>query len=437
MSSSSTWSAPSSSSLTALGLLLGLSLGACGGATTIAVADPAPPDAPPQSAATPEPAATPKPPPRTQVIPPSAVTPFTGKVGTTDVSILYPLPLASLPDMIAASDVGNHGALFPEGMFDTVLGGGRLEQVSAEHPSGHAALRLVGLRLDPCGGEHSTEKCVSEVRAVFQAVYATPTGLAATDGALHVSYDVTRDELVTITKEILTLKLANGDLALNELAPHPILSLQGTSGAFAVGLRNIVLFHLGEDRVGRVTFFDHNFTPDSDGWQFGFFARTGGGALAARQIPTLSSQGQMVFGSAADAPEETTHAGTFDGTLGPDSVLPLFDDAETPSTAQRAAFDAALRMQDPTRTVFESASCANCHLAEGARRVGEKRFGLVPAAGKEFTSARSLLRVDERTSATNLHAFGYLGTKVAIMQRTANESAHVAELLEEAVGPSK
>src|SRR5699024_9550500 len=143
--------------------------------------------------------------------------------------------------------------------------------------------------------------CKSEVRLVFQAVYDKAAGFendpvagsAATDGALHVTYDVPEEELVTMMKELLTLKQANGGLALQQLAPHPILAAQGLGGAFAQGLRNIVLFHLGDARVARVTFFDHNMDPDSDGWRFGIFDRTGA-AFAAVQIPGTVETQQLV-----------------------------------------------------------------------------------------------------------------------------------------------
>ncbi len=89
---------------------------------------------------------------------------------------------------------------------------------------------------------------------------------------------------------------------------------------------------------------------------------------------------------------------------------------------------AALRVQNPTLHSAETMDCANCHLAEGARRIGESTFGLSTASA--FQHARSLARVDERTSVTNLHAFSYLHRQVSIMQRTANESAMVADRLE-------
>ena len=72
--------------------------------------------------------------------------------------------------------------------------------------------------------------------------------------------------------------------------------------------------------------------------------------------------------------------------------------------------------------------CANCHLAEGARRNGTADYGF--GGGQSFTHTRSLAYVREEKTITNLHAFGYLDHKVSVMQRTANESVLVAERME-------
>jgi hypothetical protein len=108
----------------------------------------------------------------------------------------------------------------------------------------------------------------------------------------------------------------------------------------------------------------------------------------------------------------------------------------SPATPEmQAAMSAALRVENPAIHSAESMDCANCHLAEGAHRIGESLFGLSTATA--FQHARSLARVDERTSVTNLHAFGYLQRRVSIMQRTANESVVAAERLEGKLAPQK
>jgi hypothetical protein len=73
---------------------------------------------------------------------------------------------------------------------------------------------------------------------------------------------------------------------------------------------------------------------------------------------------------------------------------------------------------------IRSTSCANCHLAESAVGIGTGLFGF--ASATTFADARSLAYVSEAPTATNLHAFGYIGRNVSVMQRTANESVLVA-----------
>lgn len=382
----------------------------------------------------------------TPPVKPQPTGPYDGLVATTDVSILYPMPSATASrDFVKPTETGNHGVLFPESAFTAVFGNRRgLELTSNEFPSDYSTFALVSIRLDPCAARGAAGSCTSEVRLVFQAIYDKPAGRfddpvagpAAHDGAVHVMYDVPEAELVTMTKQILTLKKANGGLGLQELAPHPILAQQGLGGAFAAGLRSIVLEHLGDARIGRVTFFDHNFAPDSDGWEFGVFDRAGAGYVA-KNIPVANRTSQMVAGTDALVP--LAQSGIFDSFLGNtvDGVSTIVDQNRpqpgTPSAAPLTfAYDAALKVQNPAKHTAESMDCANCHLAEGAALIGKSTYAFTSTTNA-FSHTRSLAYVSERTSVTNLHAFGYLHRKVAIMQRTANESVLVAEAMEKKV----
>jgi hypothetical protein len=391
--------------------------------------------------------------PGTPAKPPFPTGPYSGLVGTTDVSILYPLPTSGQSaDFVRPTESGAHGVLLPKSAVDTVLQSLPLERTTSVPDSSYAALALVSLRLDPCSARGSGSiagACRSEVRLVFQALYDKPAGAAedpvagkaATDGALHVIYDLPDSELVTMMKQILTLKKANGDRALQELAPHPILVAQGLGGAFAQGLRDIVLEHVGDDRIGRVTFFDHNFEPESDGWRFGVFDRKTAGAgqpLTPGSIPTVKMETELVAGSNTVGPLVQSSA---DGFSPPpaDSVALLVSSGRpapgSPTGTLESSLAAALRVENPTVHNAETTSCANCHLAEGARRIGESVYGL--STTNAFTHTRSLARKDERTSVTNLHAFGYLHRQVSIMQRTANESVLVADRMAQKVATAK
>ncbi|MBS2013709.1 MAG: hypothetical protein JST00_12520 [Deltaproteobacteria bacterium] len=379
--------------------------------------------------------------------PKAPIGPYTGLVGTSDVSILYPMPLAGqAADFVRASDVGDHGPLFANASF-TATAGTSLDRTTSDPPSGYAQLALISMRLDPCSTRKGSA-CTSEVRLVLQGVYERKAGgfspdgdatlgMAASDGALHVTYDISEAELVVMMKQILTLKQANGGAADQVLGVHPILASQGLAGPFAVGLRAIVLEHLGEDRIARVTTFDHNMDPDEDGWSFRVFDRAGS-AYTPLKIPTTTNESQTVFGSSAfGTPLTSTGAGMFIPATTADSVERIVDRNRpalgAPQVASQIvpAFEAAARVQNPSVHHFETIDCATCHLAEGAKLIGQDLYGL--STLKVFTHKRVLEYKSERTSVTNLHAFGYLHRKVSIMQRTANESVLVADAMEQKV----
>lgn len=420
--------------------VLAISLAACGGVVVDPIGG--------ASGTTDPPAGTVKPGDTTPPVPaPKApIGPYTGLVGTTDVSILYPLPLkGQSTDFVRATEVGTYGALLDQAAFTGSLQRTQLDSADSDPPSGYGQLALVSLRLDHCTERKGKGTCTAEVRAVFQAIYENPggaaapggvtAGTAATDGAVHVTYDISEAELVIMMKQILTLKAAEGGLALQVLGPHPILAKQGLGGSFAKGLREIILEHVGTDRIGRITTFDHNMDPDSDGWRFTLHDKVGA-SFVAKKIPHLNSEQELVAGDDASAsPLAQTNAESFNGGAAaqPDSVSALVDRGRpAPGSPQvstlQAAFDAANRVQNPKLVNAETTSCGNCHLAEGARIIGASIYSLKSASA--FTSTRPLDYVTERTSVTNLHAFGYLGRTISIMQRTANESVVVADAME-------
>jgi hypothetical protein len=437
---------PCAALLSTLGLAL--TAGACGG-----IAPSSPGDATPSATG---PSADPGPTlggtdtPAGPPVPKYPIGPYTGMVATTDVSILYPLPLtAHATDLVRASAAGSHGALLPASVVSTVHPGGGLDGNSGT-ATGYGALGLVSLRLDPCSARGSAGvlgACRSEVRLVFQELYdklqgqdGDPfAGPAATDGALHVVYDVPEAELVTMLQEILTLKKANGDVGLQLLAPHPILAEQGLGGPFAQGLRDIVLEHVGDDRLVRVTFFDHR-NPEIDDWSFGVFDRASASTpFLATTIPTTDSTTQTFAGSGTAGPLAQSYAETARTVPPADSLAPLLGGSRpalgsAEVAALQPAFEAALRLENPTLRNVETTDCVSCHQAEGARRIGDL-YSLSTASA--FTHARSLARVDERTSVTNVHAFGYLHRQVSIMQRTANESVVVADRMAALLAPPK
>lgn len=365
-------------------------------------------------------------------LPPLPKGPISDTVATSDVSILAPLPNdVSGTGLLRADARGPLGELLPRHVLETDLGTTNLD-FEGEN-SGYDALRVVGIRLDPCSARSPGSSCEKdEVRLVLQALTRDQAGRPVyTDGGVHLIYDVPPSDLFDMLLELLTAKKENGNLGSAVLGPHPILTAQGLSGPFAERLRAIVLRHVGATRLVKVTMFNHG-NLDEDAWTFAAVENVGGSFVKASIGAHRSETSQTVVGSSATGEISNTRASAYPA-LGVDAVEALVGGAHAAPGSPEAlalstAFEAAVRVDNPTAHTTETTTCANCHLAEGARRIGEGLYAF--HSSNVYRSPRTGLPVpaprDERTSVTNLHAFGYLGRQVSISQRTANESEHVA-----------
>lgn len=103
------------------------------------------------------------------------------------------------------------------------------------------------------------------------------------------------------------------------------------------------------------------------------------------------------------------------------------------ATARRAAFDAALRIENPAFHSPNTIDCASCHLAQPARQlVGEMLYGLeeagdenafaadpsIPSTDLQLTTSQSLA-----DTILHIHAFSYRGTVPMINARVVHETA--------------
>jgi len=350
-----------------------------------------------------------------------ALGPFDPQVDAADVSILYPLDPFAKGELVNADETAAYGQLLPENIVP-----GMPYPLDVDGGS-YADLRVVGVRLDPCSARGG---CSSEVRVVYQPIVAHTVMGEAADGAVHVFYAVPADELRYMLEQILALKKAYGaGIAYGDkLGPQPILAATGNSGAYAQGLHAILLAHLGEQRIERVTFLLHVF-PDQDAWQFALFERVAS-AFVARSIINVTSPSQEILGNVAfpdqlgGIEQDAQSTPTLPGV----AVLASASRPAQATPAVVAGFASAVDAQNPMKHTSEDTDCGSCHLAEGARRAGTQVYGLTPTA--PFTSARSLDYVRDSIAVTNFHAFGYLGTSISVMQRTANESALVADRMQ-------
>lgn len=368
-----------------------------------------------------------------------------------DVSILFPLP-TSLAErdgsMLAASSAGTRGALLPLDTYDAVGGIVALSQRAT-----FESLRVVAMRLDPCFAilepSLTGDGCEAQLRLVLQPIseFASNTGEPhpASDASVHTFYRLTRAEAYALKDALVALRLANsGGENLGPLARHPLIVAQGSAGAYATGLRALIVGAAGASNLTRIATMS---STGSAEWRFRIFdvLDVATAQVSARDIVTLpaatSMQSLLAFNIAA--PEASFNP----APASPDSFNELVSTTNAASLTvpgRHLQFEALVRTENPRRTTPETVACASCHFAMTAKKkIAEPQYGLFDSAASDrFVLDPQLgLVVDLRPTFAvqgfdfNVHAFSYNGTDAAIVQRTVNESAATVEYFARSPSP--
>lgn len=368
-------------------------------------------------------------------------------VQMNDVSILY--PLATSADDISnylspTSNGAGSGDLLPAKIFDAIA-----TQVQGINGAPQIDdLHVVAARLDPCfaqiGPVTDPSTCSHMIRLVYQSV--TPalnggTGVTVADSGFHVFYSLTADQFASLVKDVVNLRVANSDgKDLGELAVHPIMKSQGLSGAYAQGLNAIILKYAGAGNIIKITGFLGVFSQHTS-WNFAA-SDVVSGKTTVDQIATLPNDAVEQTVSLGTAPTDLIQLGFLQTTTS-DNVLPLISAVVQDDTdaVRQAAFDSALRIENPNFHSPNTIDCASCHTAEIARQlVGQDFFKLSTTGDANAFVPNSkyvtkgdvtakYLALQPNGLAVNLHAFSYDGTAPMIIQRVINESASIVAAL--------
>jgi hypothetical protein len=247
---------------------------------------------------------------------------------------------------------------------------------------------------------------------------------------------------------ISTARAQLSDADLGPLAVHPLLVQDDLGGTFAKQLRSIIATYADSTRIERITSFAVILSvsgrpPDSPGpddapagilWTMHGFDVTSEQETALA-IPTLPSDSRTVQISAVPNP--------FDASLSPmttsTDAIGVLENANTATSAapsaQQAAFDAALRIENPLDHSPNTIDCASCHMAEPVRTlVAEQVLGMSETGDANRFAADPSIPSGDLTATTavvdpgepgllNIHAFSYRASSPMINQRVINETA--------------
>ena len=338
-----------------------------------------------------------------------------------DVSVLWPLPTTGLTaDFIPVTASGAHGPLMPAAAYTPAL---IPPLVASVMPVPIDQLRVVAMRIDPCFQASITSACQPMVRLVAQPT-SGPDGMSTgfADAAVHLHYPMPEAELRAFANEVAAAR--GGMFQTAPFGVHPVLEAQGLTGTFATTLRSLLLSHLGEDRLSRITFTTRTGSRTAQ-WEFGQVDRMGASFVRVN-LPTVVGSPDL----------QTLTAGLI-GTYGlaPDSsstdaLTALYEEPSTysavPMASRQALLDSAYAILNPERHTPESVDCSSCHIATHIARDASAAWpGMTPTT--RFTSTFPLNAPTAPEPRDHIRAFGYFDTAPQVNQRTINDTAATLE----------
>ncbi len=378
-----------------------------------------------------------------------------GRVDLNDVSILLPLPDTAASNALPRLDFQcQSGPLLPSAAFAELiqLANPELDPTfKANHFDDPANWRVVAVRVDPCHrADPSTAECSSQLRLVAQAL-ASPANAAAgmADQAIHLIYDLGPGPNLPLIRDLLELKAASPvDTRGTALGVHPALRQEGPNGPYALALRAFISKHAGIDRLPFATVM---LTLNAGTWRFakgeyvnGHFQQVQPPLSAAKTIDFVGTTGVIGNFILGVAPAAT----------GADNVNEIVDSSgrdeasakqgsfyKLSAAAQALRVDAALRIDNPLRHGVATTDCVSCHQASrslarvkgpqflSANDGNPNRYAFPPELNPQLTADPVELRGEY-----SVRAFGYQFRAVSLTQNALNDTARVAQGINQLLG---
>lgn len=340
-----------------------------------------------------------------------------------DVSVVWPMPVTM--DAVDDGWLRGRDGPMPRAVFDHVPRLTRTDEIDDLYGD----LLVVGARLDPCFREGGSDApCRPNVRLVLQPVRPPPSGAnetpTARDASMHAFYDAASEgEILDAVKALAELRAARGVAADGPLGVHPLLVDGEGRRDVADVLRPLLL----PDRLSRVTSMGVH--GEDTAWTFSGFDLVDG---EPRAIVIAATDGVTEQHALSDGAPGAIHASVEPPLAAEDDITLLLDDARARAATKaerQAAFDAAARIENPTRHDPGTIDCVSCHLAPTARAAALQREPM-DASPDVFTSTRHDLTPTSYDDTRMVRAFGWRYRELALSQRVVNESAAVADLVQ-------
>ncbi len=357
-----------------------------------------------------------------------------------DVTYIMPLPRSDTKNNLLKvyNNIGLHDLISKE-----VISQIPKLVMAGPQPDIIESMRLMSLRIDPCFPLPTPASCQKQIRMVWQPIVLGRNYTVTTvDAALHSFYVLDENQFKLLMTDLQKWKK---QFAVNTehlpLQIHPAWKEDGDRSASLTAFNQLILKYAGLQNLTRVT--SMQLRGSSDIWIFSAIDITDG-QIKQNSIPRLSDgepfqnfvnrsiQGQQ-FDRAQMKPAPQSPADDFNFFIG--NIL----FGQMTEKQLQESMQTALRIENPKLFSPETMDCVNCHIAQPVREwlMNENKNLMKPIDYSEQMKVSeyknnkyNLENLSSRKLNTQqLRALGYMGTDLAISQRTINESAEVAEAL--------
>jgi hypothetical protein len=352
-----------------------------------------------------------------------------------DVSYLMPIPnVVGSDGLLGIAAPGKGGALITDKVANSlpILAFGMDQEQTNE------ALRVIGVRVDPCFPLPTPQSCQRQIRLVWQPLETTRRKEVRTvDAALHTFYVLDDSEFAFLLTDLDAWKKQfNVKTQGLPLQVHPAWAQQGDQSPSLAAFNEIVKKYAGAQNMTRLTLMVLRGAGDM--WMFAGFDMQGG-ELVAATVPRLNRRSQTFINQAIPR-DHFTGTGIAPAPQGEDTInnlafkSELLMTVETEETIRKEA-RAIFRIENPKVFSPENMDCVSCHVAQPAKHWilnnrPEINIEQIWSADMYRNARYDLTNVTPTIWDTRrIRAFGYFGDGPAISQRVINESADVADII--------
>ncbi|NUN04474.1 MAG: hypothetical protein HUU57_01820 [Bdellovibrio sp.] len=351
-----------------------------------------------------------------------------------DVSYLMPLPKKVATDsLLSLKSSARGGFLLREALVQ------RLPILSPQltREQAAASLRVMAVRIDPCFPLPTPQSCQKQIRLVWQPLESDRRNQVKTiDAALHSFYVLTDAEFATLLKDLEEWKKT---YAINTnfvpLQIHPAWAADGDSSPALAEFHKIITKLAGLENLSRVTVMVLRGAGDM--WAFAGFEMKDG-KMELMRIPRIDRMSQAFINLAVPS-DHFTGGGILPLPTGADTLSTITNESEhldvNSEDTIRKEIKAAYRIENPKNHTPENMDCVSCHVAQPAihwalNKQAHLKLDQLWSHEIYKNPKYDLTNVSPDLLNTQIiRGFGYFGRNMAISQRVINESAEVADQL--------